>query len=107
MVSLRKQATRGAFWSIVDRIGSQILRLSIGIVLARILTPRDYGLVGMLAIFISVGDALVESGFGQALIQKEKPTQKDYSSVFYLNILMAVVVFFGTLDKLTFNCEFF
>jgi len=102
MGELKQKATTGALWSFLGSFGAQIVRFGIGIVLARILTPREYGLVGMLAIFIAIGDALVEGGFGQALIQKKNPTKKDYSSVFFLNLLVGVLLFFllGALSPL-------
>ena len=82
-----------AIWNFTGNTGYQIIRFGIGIVLARILTPRDYGLVGMLAIFISLSDALIDSGFSQALIQKQHISNKDYSSVFFLNIIIAVILY--------------
>jgi len=70
------------------------VRFGIGIALARILTPHEYGLVGILAIFLAIGDALVDSGFSQALIQKKNPTNADLSTVFYFNLIIAFVIFF-------------
>lgn len=94
MSSLRQETASAAIWSFVGNTGSTIVRFGIGIVITRILSPEDYGLVAMLAIFIGVGDALIDSGFSQALIQKKKPTQVDYSSVFFLNILIALSLYF-------------
>ena len=94
MGDLKQKATKGALWSFAGKFGGQIIRFGVGIVLARILTPREYGLIGMLAIFIAIGDALVEGGFGQALMKKRNPTKKDYSSVFYLNLLVGLLLFF-------------
>ena len=62
--------------------------------MARILTPADYGLVGMVAIFIAVSQTLVDSGFSQALIRKQDRTQVDISTVFYFNIAVGVILYF-------------
>jgi O-antigen/teichoic acid export membrane protein len=94
MSRLRRETASAAIWSFVGNTGSTIIRFGIGIVIARILSPEDYGLVAMLAIFIGIGDALIDSGFSQALIQKKEPTQVDYSSVFFLNILIALSLYF-------------
>jgi len=91
--TLRQKTVSGAGWSFLGNITSQIVRFVIGIVLARMLLPGDYGLVGMLAIFISVGDALVESGFSQALIQKKDASNEDYSTVFFINFFIACLIF--------------
>jgi O-antigen/teichoic acid export membrane protein len=82
-----------ALWNFLGNTGNQIIRFGIGIVLARILLPREYGLVGMLAIFLSLSDALIDSGFSQALIQKQHLQRKDYSTVFILNIIFAGITY--------------
>lgn len=84
--SLKGKATRGILWSFVDQIATQGMGFLIGIVLARILLPADYGLIGMLGIFLSVANSFVESGFTQALIQKTDRTDVDFSTVFYSNL---------------------
>ena len=65
------------------------------LILARLLTPDDFGSIGMLTVFIAIANTFVDSGFGAALIQRKEPTQKDYSTIFYWNLLVAVVLFFG------------
>jgi len=65
----------------------------VGIVLARLLTPHEFGLIGMITIFIAISTSFINSGFGNALIQKQNCTQKDYSTVFYFNLLMGVIFF--------------
>lgn len=93
MESLRKKTASAALWSFAGNTGATVIRFGIGVVIARILSPEDYGLVAMFAIFLGVGTALVDSGFSQALIQKVKPSQLDYSSVFFLNIVIAIVIY--------------
>ena len=65
-----------------------------GIVLARLLTPYDYGCIGMLSIFMVLAEAFIDGGFGSALIQKKRPSQEDYSTIFWWNLGMALVMYF-------------
>lgn len=64
-----------------------------GIILARLLTPNDYGCIGMLAIFMVLAETFIDGGFGSALIQKKQPTQEDYSTIFFWNLGMAVLLY--------------
>ena len=63
------------------------------VVLARLLTPDDYGCIGMLMIFIALSNTFIDGGFGSALIQKKRPTQEDYSTIFYWNIALSIVLY--------------
>ena len=80
-------------WTAVQKYSTMFIYAVSGIILARLLTPEDYGAIGMLAIFMSLAEVFIDAGFGSALIQKKKPTQADYSTVFYFNIGMAVVLY--------------
>ncbi|MFN7119867.1 MAG: lipopolysaccharide biosynthesis protein, partial [Saprospiraceae bacterium] len=73
-------------WTFLDRFANQIIHFESGIVLARLLSPEEYGLVGMLTIFMAVADTFISTGFGEALIRKTDPSKADYSTVFWLNI---------------------
>jgi O-antigen/teichoic acid export membrane protein len=89
-----KQKTLSAFtWTTIDRFGQQAVQLVIGIILARLLSPGDYGLMGMVMIFAALSYVLVESGFGQALIRKTEADETDYNSVFYFNIGISLVLY--------------
>lgn len=89
-----KEKTIGALkWSAVDRFGQQIVQFVIGIILARLLSPDDYGLLGLIMIFAALSFVLVESGFGQALIRKTQITEMDYNSVFYTNVFIALILY--------------
>lgn len=94
IMSLRQKFLSGLFWSAVERFGQQGLQFVITIIIARILTPADYGLIAMLAIFIAVARSFVDSGFGSALIQKQKTTQIDFSTIFYFNIAVSILFYF-------------
>ncbi len=85
--SIKKRATIGAIWAAVDRFGIVLLQFVINIVLARLLTPEDFGCIGMITIFVAVSQTLIDGGFGSALIQKKDATQQDFSTIFFWNIL--------------------
>ena len=85
--SLKKQAVHGAFWSFVERFGQQGVQFFIAIVLARLLEPKDFGVLGMIMIFTVLAQSVVDSGFGTALIQKQDADHTDESTVFWFNIL--------------------
>lgn len=80
-------------WSAIERFGNQGIQFVIGLVLARLLMPEDYGLIGMLLVFISVAQVFVEGGFSSALIRKSVPTNSDYSTVFWFNLSAALVFY--------------
>ncbi len=92
--NLKGVAPKGLFWSAIERFGGQGIQFVFGILVTRILSPSDYGLLGMVLIFIAVGQTLVDSGFGSALIWKKKPTPADYSTVFYFNITASLILYF-------------
>lgn len=99
-MTLKEKSISGFFWSFTDSLGSQITQFVIGIVLARILTPEDYGLVGIITVFIVISQSFIDSGFTQALIRKNDVSQIDYSTVFYFNIAIGIItytiLFFGS-----------
>lgn len=80
-------------WSAFQRYSTMLITFISGIILARLLTPHDYGCIGMLAIFMVLAEAFIDGGFGSALIQKKRPTQEDYSTIFFWNLGMAVVLY--------------
>lgn len=91
--SLGHKAASGAVWVTIDRFGRMALQFGVNLILARLLLPSDFGIIGMLAIFMAVSQTLIDSGFGSALIQKKNPTQTDYSTIFYWNLLFAIVLY--------------
>jgi len=91
--SLKQKAAAGMVWTALQKYSSMIIRFISGIILARLLTPFDYGCIGMLSIFMVLAEVFIDSGFGSALIQKKRPTQVDYSTIFFWNIGVAVVMY--------------
>lgn len=80
-------------WTALQKYSTMFIHFISGIILARLLTPYDYGCIGMLGIFMTLAEAFIDGGFGSALIQKKRPTQEDYSTIFYWNLGMAIVMY--------------
>lgn len=91
--SLKKQAVRGVGWSFADSMLGQGITFIVGLVLARLLSPDEYGLIGIITIFITVFNSIVDSGFSNALIRKNNATDKDYNTMFLVNMGISVVLF--------------
>lgn len=91
--SLKQTATKGIFWSVAERFSVQGTQFFIMLVMARLLSPSDYGLVGMITVFIALSQSLIDSGFSQALIRKQDRTETDNCTVFYFNIVIAVTLY--------------
>lgn len=92
--SLKTKTVKGTIWSSIERFSVQGIQFVVMIFMARILTPADYGIVGMITIFIAVAQSFIDSGFSQALIRKQDRTQLDNSTVFYFNIAVGVFLYF-------------
>jgi O-antigen/teichoic acid export membrane protein len=90
MSELKQKTINGMVWSVSERISLQVMHMLISIILARLLDPSEFGLLGMLAIFTSIAQSVLDSGFGSALIQKKDATQTDSSSIFYFNLLIGI-----------------
>lgn len=93
MKSLKEKTSEGVFWGALNSGSMQVLNLVFGIFLARLLSPGDYGIVGVLTIFSLIAGNLQSSGFTQGLINIKSPTTKDYNSVFWFNILVGGVCY--------------
>ena len=91
--SLKQKAATGMVWTALQKYSKMIIQFISGIILARLLTPHDYGCIGMLMIFMVLAESFIDGGFGSALIQKKRPTQTDYSTIFWWNLGMAVVMY--------------
>lgn len=80
-------------WKFMERSGVQGVQFFLQIILARLLAPSDYGIIAIISIFIAIANVFVQSGFNTALIQKKYTTEKDYSSVFYLSIVVSIIIY--------------
>lgn len=92
--SLKDKTVKGVLWSSVERFSVQGVGFIVTLFTARVLSPSDYGLIGMLAIFMAVAQTLIDSGFTQALIRKQDRTEVDNSTVFYFNIIVSLFLYF-------------
>lgn len=90
---IRNKAIKGVGWSFADNILNQGVTFLVGLVLARLLSPEEYGLIGIIAIFIAVFNSIVDSGFSNALIRKNDAGDADYNTVFITNMVMSVLLF--------------
>ncbi len=91
--SLKERTAKGLLWGAVNNVTSQLLSVAIGIVLGRMLSPAEYGMVGMLAIFTAIAGSLQESGFTAALTNMKQATHRDYNAVFWFSTLMSVALY--------------
>lgn len=89
----RHSATQGVVWAAVDRVGTVALQFVINLALAHMLTPSDFGCVGMILIFVAVAQIVIDGGFGAALIQRPDPSERDYATIFYWNILFSLIIY--------------
>lgn len=94
MNSLKNKTVNGLLWSAIDNFANLAIQFVIGVILARLLTPHEFGLIGMLMIFIAISQSIVNSGFSQALIRKNDCTNTDYSTVFYFNLAIGIIIYF-------------
>ena len=91
--SLKQKAAAGMVWTALQKYSTMVIQFISGIILARLLTSFDYGCIGLLSIFMVLAETFIDGGFGSALIQKKKPTQEDYSTVFWWNLGMAFLMY--------------
>jgi O-antigen/teichoic acid export membrane protein len=91
--SLKNKTITGMFWSFSDLISKQGINFLIQVILARLLLPKDFGIIGMITVFIAISNSVIDSGFSSALIREKKVSQEDYSTVFYFNLVIAVVMY--------------
>lgn len=90
--SLKNKTIKGTMWSAVENVTRMGVTFVVSIILARLLSPEEYGLIGILTIFIAIFNAIVDSGFTNALIRKQNATDTDYSTVFYTNLVLSVIL---------------
>lgn len=91
MGELKEKTLSGVKWSAIGRFSTQGIGFVIGLILARLLSPSDYGVTGMVAIFFAIAQTFIDSGFGSALIRKQDCTDVDYSTAFYFNAVVGLV----------------
>lgn len=90
---LKEKTVKGMTWSFTDNLVNTGLSFIVGIVLARLLSPHEFGIIGMIAIFIAISVSITDSGFSNALIRKNDATEADYNTVFYFNLVGSIILY--------------
>lgn len=93
MSDIKQKTKIGMIWNALEKIVLQIISFVLNIILARLLTPHDYGTIGMLTIFLTFSNVFIDSGFSRALVQKQNRTERDFSTVLIFNIFMSCVLY--------------
>ena len=94
MSGLKKNVVSGLIWTYGERISAQLVSLLVSVILARLLLPKDYGVVTLVLVFINIANVFVSEGFGNSLIQKKDADHLDFSSMFWFSLLVSFVLYF-------------
>ena len=92
-MSLKTQAKAGLIWTFLKQFSNQIIAFIVSIILARILSPEQFGLIGMIAVFIAIGQSLMDAGLTQSLIRDQEANQEDLSTVFFFNLGASILFY--------------
>ena len=90
MSNIKNELSKNTIWNSVERFSSIGVQLICTFILARFLTPSDYGIIGMLAVFNAVANSFIDSGFGLALIREKEVSREDYSTILHFNVLLSI-----------------
>ena len=90
---LKALTYKGVIWSFIERFSFQLIQFVISIIMARLLDPSDYGLIGMLAIFMALSQVFIDGGFSNALVQSKERSEEDFSTVFYINLSISILLY--------------
>lgn len=94
MTTLKQKTISGVIWNSIGKFGNQGLTFIVSIILARLIEPKEFGIIAMLSIFIAISQTFINSGLTTALIQKKNATDEDFSTVFYFNLLVSIFFYF-------------
>jgi O-antigen/teichoic acid export membrane protein len=92
-MNLKEKTLAGLFWTFSQQFSVQLINFAVQVILARILLPAEFGLIGMLTIFISIGNSLIDSGLTSSLIRTPDANQRDYSTVFFINLAGSFIIY--------------
>lgn len=104
---IANKVVNGLFWRFLERIGAQGVSFIVSIVLARILMPEDYGSIALITVFTTILQVFVDSGLGNALIQKKDADDLDFSTVFYVNLFLCIVIYLIVFFLAPYIAEFY
>lgn len=105
--SLKDKTVKGVGWSAIDNGAQYVVAFVVSIVLARLLTPDEYGLMGIVAIFTTLSNTIINGGFYQALVRKKEVTEDDYSTVFISNLFISLLLYLILFFSAPFIAKFF
>lgn len=88
-----EEAGKSVIWSAIERFSVQGLQFLLSLIIARLVTPSEYGLIAMLTIFMALAQTMIDSGFGNSLIQKKDRNQVDYSTIFFFNLSISIILY--------------
>ncbi len=91
--SIKEKTIKGGLWNGIEQLGKQVIQFIFGVIMARLLSPNDFGLYAIVVLIVNFSNVLINGGFMQALIQKEKVTQRHYSSVFWFSVLVSLLIY--------------
>lgn len=91
--SLKQRVFKGVSWSFADNIANSGITFLVGLILARILSPAEFGIIGIVTIFIAISNSIIDSGFSNALIRKNNARDIDYNTVFYFNLGVGIFLY--------------
>lgn len=103
----RYKIINSLIWKFAERISAQAITFCVSIILARLLSPTDYGVIAIVLVFMSIADVFATAGFGNALIQKKNADDIDFSSVFYFNICFSIIIYFIIYNSSTYISNFY
>lgn len=106
-MSLRQKTVNGFAWSFIDNIANSGISFLVGVILARMLSPKEFGIIGMITLFIAISNTIIDSGFGTALIRKQKVKDEDYNTVFIFNLLTSILLYLALFLSASWISSFF
>src|SRR5512138_2695121 len=93
MATLKQTTVHGVSWSLADNIITTGITFIVGVILARLLSPAEFGILGMITVFIAISNTIMDSGFSNALIRNKNAKEIDFNTVFYCNLILGVLLF--------------
>ena len=105
--SLRSRTLSSFVWKFLERIGYQFIQMAVQIVLARLLTPEDFGVLAIMVVFVNVGNVIVQSGLNTALVQSRDATDDDFSTVFWMSLAISVIFYVAVFVSAPFVSDFY
>lgn len=106
-MNLKEKTIKGLSWSFIDNIAGSGITFLVGIILARILSPSEFGVIGILSIFLAVSNTIIDCGFSNALVRKIDVTDKDYNTVFYVSVVLGILLFLFNFSLAPFISQYF